>query len=344
MLHNWTQAQRNNLRLAVAVTASVLVAFMVGWPGSFIFPVLVCSFLSSGGPAIPFDKGVALLVIVAILLFIGQVITEFFLSHPVVCLLLVSWLLLMGQYWAIRGGNALIIVILFIAILVMPMLGLEDMGLVSMFGGALFFSVTMTLLFCWLAHGILYDSTLEATAKAAPPIPDKSESFRQALIKTLLVMPLLMIFFLLQLTSDLLVLVFVALLIQMPSAAIGIKGAIGTLAANTLGGLAAIVCYQMLVMAPSPVMLGLLMFGVSLLFGQKIYSDSPTASLYGTGLNTVIVLLGATTSTFGDEATAKMWVRLAQIGFACIYIVAALSLAADWLQPKEQKSQTQATA
>lgn len=337
MLQNWTQAQRNILRLAVAVTVSVLFAFIVGWPGSFIMPVLVCTILSGGGPAMPFGKGVGLVVAVALLLLTGQLVTEMFLAHPAVCLVLVVWLLLLGQYAAIRDANALLIVNLFIAILALPLLGMDSMELVDVFVGALIFSVTMTVLICWLAHGIVYDADLEAGEKPAAPVPDKSESFRQALIKTLLVVPLLLAFFFFQLTSDLLVLVFVALLIQMPSAAIGIKGAIATLAANALGGLAAVVCYQALVMAPSPVMLGLVVFGVSLLFGQKIFSGAPTASLYGTGLNTVIVLLGATTSSFGDEAAADMWVRLFQISTACLYIVAALSLAANWLQPKSEE-------
>ena len=301
-------------------------------------PVLVCTILSSGGPAMPFGKGVGLVVAVALLLLTGQLVTEMFLAHPAVCLLLVVWLLLIGQYAAIRGANALLIVILFIAILALPLLGMDSMELVDVFVGALIFSVLMVVLICWLAHGIIYDADLEAGEKPAAPVPDKSESFRQALIKTLLVAPLLLAFFFFQLTSDLLILVFVALLIQMPSAAIGIKGAIATLTANALGGLAAVVCYQALVMAPSPVMLGLLVFGVSLLFGKKIFADSPTASLYSTGLNTVIVLLGATTATFGDEAAAAMWVRLLQIGVACLYIVAALSLAADWLQPGSDKS------
>ena len=291
----------------------------------------------------PFSKGIALMVIVAILLLIGQFITEVFIWHPVACLLLVSWLLLVGQYMAIRGGNMLIIVILFIAILVLPMLGLESLELVDVFVTALFFSVAMAVLFCWLAHGIVHDPGLQAAAKTDLPIPSREESFRQAMIKTLLVLPLLMAFFLFQWTSDLLVLIFVALLIQMPSAEMGIKGAIGTLSANTLGGLTAVVCYQLLVIVPSPVMLAMLVFAVSLMFGQKIYSDSPVASLYGTGLNTVIVLLGATTATFGDAATVKMWVRLLQIGAACIYIVLALSLAANWLnreRTKEDGSET----
>ena len=330
MLKNWTQAQRNILRLAIAVTISTLFAFVVGWPGSFIMPVLVATILSAGGPAIPIGKGIALIVIVALLLLTGQFITEIFIWHPVACILLVSWLLLLGQYMAVRGGNMLIVVILFIAILVLPMLGMEYMPLVDLFVGALIFSVAMTVFICWMAHGIVHDPGLEAATPADKPIPPKAECFRQAMIKTVLVLPLLMVFFLLQLTSDLLVLIFVALLIQMPSAAIGIKGAIGTLSANAVGGLTAVVCYQFLLIVPSPVMLGLLVFGVCLMFGQKIYSDSPMAPLYGTGLNTVIVLLGGATASFGGSSV-DMWIRLMQIGAACIYIVLAQSLAANWL-------------
>ena len=40
--------------------------------------------------------------------------------------------------------------------------------------------------------------------------------------------------------------------LPMPSAQVGIKGSIGTLVANGLGGLAAVVCYQLLVLAPVP--------------------------------------------------------------------------------------------
>ena len=95
-------------------------------------------------------------------------------------------------------------------------------------------------------------------------------------------LPLLFAFYQLKLTSDLLVLVFVALLIQMPSAEVGIKGSIGTLVANGLGGLAAVVCYNLLVLAPSPVMVGLSVFIVALLFGQAYEAVRSAAQFEGT--------------------------------------------------------------
>ncbi len=67
MLRHWNISQINNLRLAVAVTVSVLISFIVAWPGSFIMPVFICVILSSGGPAIPINKGLALLVMIGLL-------------------------------------------------------------------------------------------------------------------------------------------------------------------------------------------------------------------------------------------------------------------------------------
>ena len=88
--------------------------------------------------------------------------------------------------------------------------------------------------------------------------------------------------------------------------------------------------------------LGLAIFIVSLLFGQKIFSGSKTAQLYGTGLNTVVVLLGGATGAFGDGAGTDMYVRLLQIGAACLYIVGALALAEDWLKGDQPAKKVQA--
>jgi hypothetical protein len=236
---------------------------------------------------------------------------------------------------------------------------MESKDLLSAFVGGLLFSIALAVFMCWFAHALIPDARLVANAKPEQVLPSKQETYRQAMIKTLLVLPLLLMFYLLKMTSDLLVLmfyllkmtsdllvlVFVALLIQMPSAEVGIRGSIGTLAANALGGVAAVVCYNLLVLAPSPVMLGLSIFIVSLLFGQKIFSGSKTAQLYGTGLNTVVVLLGGATGAFGDGAGTDMYVRLLQIGAACLYIVAALSLAEGWLkgEPTAAKQQSAPT-
>jgi hypothetical protein len=314
-LSHWSSAQLSTLRLALALTVSVLIAFIGGWPGAFIMPVFVCVLLSAGGPPIPIKNGLVLLFMVAILLLIGLFIAEVFVPHPVVCLLLVSWLLLVGQYW-----------------------------LLNAFVGGLFFSIALAVFMCWFAHALIADPRLVANAKPAPAPPPREETYRQAMIKTLLVLPLLFVFYELKLTSDLLVLVFVALLIQVPSVEIGLKGSIGTLVANGLGGLAAVICYQLLVLAPSPVTLGLAIFIVSLLFGKRIFSGSKTAQLYGTGLNTVVVLLGGTTGAFGDGAATDMWVRLVQIGAACLYIIAALSLAENWLKTNDASDRETAEA
>ncbi|TNF89921.1 MAG: DUF2955 domain-containing protein, partial [Gammaproteobacteria bacterium] len=164
-LAHWDSAHLSTLRLALALTVSVLIAFIGGWPGSFIMPVFVCVLLSAGGPPMPIKKGLALLVMVALLLLIGRFIAEVFLPHPAVCLLLISWLLLAGQYWATRGGNQLLIVILFIAILILPLVGMESKELLNAFASGLFFSIVFAVFMCWFAHALIPDPRLVANAK-----------------------------------------------------------------------------------------------------------------------------------------------------------------------------------
>lgn len=330
----WTSQDRNTLRLALAVTLAVLLAFVIAWPAAFIFPVFVSVILCAGGPVMSAKQGFSFLAAVIILLWLGQALAEFFIPFPIVCSLLIIWLLFVGQYASLSGVSTLLVVILFLAILMLPLLGMMSAALVNDFVSGLYISIVMAVFCCWLAYGVVTVSGPVAAPAAADSVLDKNERVRIAAIKTLLVMPLFIVFYLLELTGSLLVLVFVALLIQMPSAQTGAKSVAAMVAANAFGGLAAVIIYNLLTVAPSLLMLGLLMFATTLMFGKKVYSGEKTSALYGTGLNTVIILLGSATGTFGDDAGGNMWVRLFQITAAGVYIVAALSLAERVLTPK----------
>jgi hypothetical protein len=74
---------------------------------------------------------------------------------------------------------------------------------------------------CWFAHALIPDPRLVANAKPEQALPSKQETYRQAMIKTLLVLPLLLMFYLLKMTSDLLVLVFG----RRPRSASGVRSA-----------------------------------------------------------------------------------------------------------------------
>jgi hypothetical protein len=67
-------------------------------------------------------------------------------------------------------------------------------------------------------------------------------------------------------------------------------------------------------------------FLLALLFGQQIFSDKPTAPLYGSAFSTVLVLIGTGTSAFGDQADAKFFERIALLLVGVSYLILALSV------------------
>ncbi len=326
MLANWTIQEINTLRLAIAVTVSVLMAFLLAWPAAFICPIFVSGLLSADGPMMDGRKGGTFLAVVILMLWLGQGISEFLILYPVTCTLVIIWLLFIGQLAGLSGVSPMLIVLLYLSVLMLPLMGMSALPIVDSFVGGLFFSIMLALFLAWGAYALIPEREPVLAVEAKKVEQSKEELFTMAMARTLLVIPLFLLFYLFEMTGHLLVLLFVALLIQVPSAAVGAKGALAMIVANTVGGAAAVVIYNLLVIAPSPVMLALLVFAVSLWFGERIFSGAPTASLYGTGLSTVIVLLGSTTGAFGDEAGDKLYTRLLQILAAGLYIIAALSL------------------
>jgi hypothetical protein len=72
----------------------------------------------------------------------------------------------------------------------------------------------------------------------------------------------------------------------------------------------------------------------TLLIGQRRFSDAPNAGLYGSAMNTVLIIIGGVTTSTG-EAGAEIYVRITQIIVAVIYIVVALGLLESLWKRKE---------
>lgn len=326
MLSHWSTQQVNCLRLALGVTFSLVIALLLAWPGSFLMAIITSMLLSSGAPPLSIKQGLGVMLATFGLLTFGQLFTEFTLDIPIVCTLFIVLFIILGQYAALSGTSTLLVIIWFISILVLPLLGMASPDLVAGIAGGLFTSISLAVVCSWLAFTMLPFCGEPPSKKDKGDLLPENKRLIKAIQLTLLILPVFLLFYLLELTGDVLILVFVVLLIQMPSTEMGIKSGVGLLLANAFGGLAAIVIYKILTITPSAIMLALLIFIAALLFGQRIFSSRPMASLYGSGLNTIIVILGSTTGSFGDGAAETIWIRLCQIFLAVIYIVAALSL------------------
>ena len=139
-----------------------------------------------------------------------------------------------------------------IALLLLPMMNLMYPGLSIGVATALVAGVAGTVVMIWLVFAIFPDKETNGVveAKSAEPITTdlagKNERFRTALESTLVVLPILILFYVFEWSGSLLVLIFVGIFSMQPGMAnfqVGKALVIG----NLMGGLIAIAVFNLLV-------------------------------------------------------------------------------------------------
>jgi hypothetical protein len=322
-----TLRTRRILRFAIGITLGMALATGIAWPLSFLSPVLVGLLLSSPAP-LTLRAGVGFVVIIAVAMGASFVFSVVFLSYPVVFLALIGLLLFRVFYAASGDAHPLSILWMVVGFCVIPLVTLTSALAGAIVAVHITIGAAVAVALALLVQGLIPDPVAPSEAAAPPtpkPTPEASERFRSAAISTLAVWPLLVFFYTFQLTGDLLILIFVAVLAISANMQAGWKGGTALIIANLGGGVITILIYNLLVAVPEFGFFIVLMLLTTLFIGQRRFSDAPTAGLYGSAMNTVLIVIGGvTTST--DEAGAKIYVRIAQIIIAVIYIVVSLGL------------------
>ncbi len=320
----WSPEERAVLRLALAVALAVGLANALAWPVSFFAPILVVTALAAGLVPSP-AQGVKLLALVGALLVVGQWLALCLLPYASAFLPLLLLLLFLIQYAGLRGASSLLVMVSLVALLVMPLIGMAEGAAMPVVAGGIWCSLLAALLCIWLSDALVgRGGPLPVPVVKAKAVVSEDELFRRALLKAGLIAPVLVAFYLFQLTSQLVVLIFVAILLPLPDARAGLQTSKGVLLANLLGGAVAVVAFQLLVLAPFLPMLVLLMTLAALYFGPKIFAGGAASAVYSTALNTALLLSCKSTGVIGDDPNQALWVRLAQIGMAVLYVMLAL--------------------
>jgi hypothetical protein len=151
------------------------------------------------------------------------------------------------------------------------------------------------------------------------------ERLRDAIETTLVVLPVFILFYTLQLAGSLLILIFVALLSSQPGFAQNFKAGAALILGNVVGGVVAILFYELLVVMPEFQFLLLLTLLTGLLLGSRVFSGRKAAPLFGMAFSTVLLIIGSTTSG-NAEAGAKVYTRVVQIMVAVTYVVTAFGI------------------
>jgi hypothetical protein len=343
MIGRW-QLDHRSLRVLRYATGSALamaVAMGFNWQLSFLLPVLSLSFLASPAPRPSLKAGFVFVVIIAVSCLAGLMLGKYLISYPLVYVPFTGLILLRLFYVKASGTSPLLITWLLIALLVIPMIIMISPEIANLVAAGILVGAIATICLTWLVHGVLPDpeTPVDETGKtaapaAAPPEPTPAERFRTAAISTLVVLPVFVLFYSLQMLGSTLILIFVALLSSQPGFASNFKVGGALVLGNAIGGVAAIVFYNLLVWVPEFGFLVLLTLIAGLLFGSRVFSDKPTAKLYGMAYSTLLLVIGSVTAGGSGEAGAKVYTRIAQITIAVVYVVAASGVADRYLRRK----------
>ena len=317
------------LRLGVGITLAAAVSLGIGWPLSFMTPVLATSLLASRTPCPTLATGAMLVCVIMIAGAVGLVVVApLALYYPLVCAVALG-LLLFGIFRAGYGGTSpFVILFLLVAVLLIPMIAQQSLTAAQEVTTGLIVGGAAAVGLTWVAYALFPDlpGTATATATADGPAPDPRSLEQRAAVTTAVVFPVALLFYGFGLTGDLVVLVFIAILAQQPSLTAGRKAGGALILGNLAGGVAAMVFYELLVAAPSFGFFLTLTFLTALVLGTKIFSDHRFAPIYPSVLSTLLLLVGGSVAPFGDDVEAKFQLRILQIGIAVVYVVGSLAL------------------
>jgi hypothetical protein len=225
-----------------------------------------------------------------------------------------------------------------ITFLLIPLIVMTSPQIANMLAWGFLLNAAVTVGIVWLTHGLLPDPPgmhAPSTGAAASAVPPPTERFRMAAVSTLVVLPVLVLFYSLQMHGALLILIFVGILSSQPGFASNFKGGLALIIGNSIGGIAAIAMYELLVFVPEYEFLIVLTLLAGLVFGALVFSDKPTAKLYGMAFSTLLLVIGSTTVSGSNEAGAKVYTRVAQIIVAVVYVVMAFGVADRFVRRKE---------
>ncbi len=331
-------AQRAGARLVIGVAGMFILGMILNWPMAFVAAVFAAMFLQAPGP-LPGGKAVALIFVSLTILIAGWLVASLALPYPVLFMSVVIGGVVLAYSRSVGGANPLMVVLLLLGALLIPYLVRDSHFVGLQIAIWLPVNMALALVASWLAFALIppaQNSVRKAAAEAAAA--PKFDPERRLLRMSLVSVPFAVLFFLSG-SGAVVTLLFTAILSQQLAASTGTGPAVaaGMMKANLLGGFAAILAYETVVIAPVTGVMMLVSLLLCLALGRWYASGRPDAALAGSALTTALILFGGSMAPFGDDADVKMFDRLFQVGFALVYTLTAFIVVDAFLPEREEK-------
>jgi hypothetical protein len=327
--------QQPVLRYAFGSAIIMMTAMALDYTLGYLTPVLALGFLAPGAKPPTLKSSLFFLLLIFVTSLTGVLFSRFFIDYPLVFLPLL--ILIIFHLYYDNKLNQMKIWFL-ISLMLIPMISQQSVQMGNMVAVNLVLNAFLAIVLVTVVYFLFparNNIAAEKKAQVAETLNPK-QRFTEALKKTLVLMPLLVLFFVFSITNAILILIFASILSMNPATS-NKKAGIALILANLGGGLLAIIAFNLLTVVPDFIFLGLITLFTGLLIGQKLFSKKPLSSLFGTAFSTFLLILGNVTSFVG-EAGEMVWTRIFQLAIVVIYVVVAFYLVNDFIPTRKTEN------
>jgi hypothetical protein len=342
------------LRLALGTSLSLWFSQIAGWPMSFVAAVVTMFVLALPVPVLKIKAGIGLIVVLTVCAYAGLALLPFILNQRLVGIGLLALALFYSFYFTAKGGSPVIGAFATIGLAIATSIGTVSIDAVLAVVNGLVLGVIVGTVFVWIAHALLPDSLARPPDQPLPARPaaataDLATARRSAWRSLLIVMPVILWFLLSSASAS-----YAAVLIKV--SAMGQQAGLdqtkqagkSLLVSTVIGGIAAIIGWQVLSIWPSLTMYVLFIGLAGLAMGPNIFKGPglhEQGATWSYGFLTMIVILApaVSDSVAGSSAGIAFWSRMWMFVFATLYAVVAV-FAFDVLWPARKREAVQSTS
>jgi hypothetical protein len=321
------------LRFAVGTSASFTICEYMGWQPSALAAVLSGIMLAKLPVSPPLKVGVALAMVMAISAWFFHALTVRLYEVPHILFGLIGVILFLSFYVLAQAKAQLPVTLMLICIALMPVITLTHPDQASGLREALTQAMIWAILMAWIMHAIW-----PKNAKVAPAPPQQAVGapVATALVGTLIVLPVMLVYWLFGLTDAMPVLLQVVLLVAKMEEERSKATAFTKLVSNFLGGFVGLGAYLVLGISPTLVNFTIITFVLSMWFGYQISKGGVRGSNAELAFNATMVIFGI--FILKGDANAGAWAaRLLQFFIGCSFAVGMMAL----LWPRLEKRRAQ---
>ena len=340
-------AARRIFRLAIVTTFALWLSQTVNWSASFITPVLLSMLLALPLPGLRLKQAIIFVLALVIPIWATTWLLLPLLTYqPLAGMLLLIAACFWCFYYSASGGSPILGAFLTMGLAIVTAVGSDSIDAVIAVNNALTLNAVISIGIMWLAFVLIPEKPPEGGPKARPEVepPSRQESTRSAWRSTAIVLPVI-VFFLFYAGSASYLVVMIKVATMGQQAENDNTKAVGKslLMSTFIGGVGAVIMWNVMSAWPSLIMLILLVLLSGLIMGRKIFQGQGMgagASTWSYAFLTmlVIILPALLDGAGGSAAGAKFFDRIAMLSWATLYGVAAVYVFDAFWRGKEPQT------